>query len=104
MKVFHSFRLDTANQSLLHNDGRVAVTPKAFEVLRYFVEHAGRLVTQDELLEAVWPDTYVNPELVKKYIKAIRKALGDSPADSTFIRTYPKRGYVFVPPVLDEAQ
>ena len=103
MKVFDSFRLDAANQSLLHNDRRVAVTPKAFEVLRYFVEHAGRLVTQDELLEAVWPDTYVNPELIKKYIKEIRKALGDSPTESTFIRTYPKRGYEFIAPVMDEA-
>jgi DNA-binding winged helix-turn-helix (wHTH) protein/tetratricopeptide (TPR) repeat protein len=101
MKLFHSFRLDTVNHSLWREQERVPVTPKAFDVLRYFVEHAGRLVTQDELLEALWPETYVNPELIKKYIKEIRKTLGDSPESSAFIKTFPKRGYEFVAPVSD---
>lgn len=102
MKLFHSFRLDTVNHSLWRDQERVPVTPKAFDVLRYFVEHAGRLVTQDELLEALWPEAYVNPELIKKYIKEIRKTLGDSPASSAFIKTFPKRGYEFVAPVVDQ--
>jgi len=51
------------------------LTPKAFDVLRYLVEHADRLVTQDEILGALWPETYVNPEVIKKYILGIRKAL-----------------------------
>ncbi len=102
MRLFHSFRLDTVNHCLWRDQERVPVTPKAFDVLRYFVEHAGRLVTQDELLEALWPETYVNPELIKKYIKEIRKTLGDSPESSAFIKTFPKRGYEFVAPVSDE--
>ena len=102
MKLFHSFRLDPVNHSLWRDQERVPVTPKAFDVLRYFVENPGRLVTQDELLEALWPETYVNPELIKKYIKEIRKTLGDSPASSAFIKTFPKRGYEFVAPVLDQ--
>lgn len=102
MKLFHSFRLDSANHSLWRDQERVPVTPKAFDVLRYFVEHPGRLVSQDELLEALWPETYVNPELIKKYIKEIRKTLGDTPENSVFIKTFPKRGYEFVAPVVDE--
>ena len=72
MKLFRPFRLDPGNQCLWRGEHRVPLTPKAFDVLRYLVEHPGRLVTQDELLEALWPETYVNPELIKKYILGIR--------------------------------
>ena len=72
MKSFQSFRLDTANHLLLRGDERVSLTPKAFDVLRYLVERAGRLVTQDELLESLWPETYVNQEVLRKYILEIR--------------------------------
>src|SRR5215468_5912364 len=102
MKVFQSFRLDPANQCLWRGEQRVPLTPKAFDVLRYFVDHPGRLVTQDEILEALWPDTYVNPELIKKYILGIRKVLGDRHEQPEFIETIPKRGYQFVAPVTDD--
>src|SRR5580700_1850676 len=102
MKSFQSFRLDTANHLLLHGDERVSLTPKAFDVLRYLVERAGRLVTQDELLESLWPETYVNQEVLRKYILEIRKALGDKPDNPEFIETIPKRGYRFIAPVIDE--
>ena len=75
------------------------LAPKAFDVLRYLVERPGRLITQHEILEALWPETYVNPELVKKYILGIRKVLGDKPDEPEFIETIPKRGYRFVAPV-----
>src|SRR6266851_7839956 len=103
MRRFGSFRLDTANQCLWHGEARAALTPKAFGVLRYLVEHAGRLVTQDELLEALWPATYVNPAVLRKYILEIRRVLGDRPDTPTFIETLPKRGYQFVAPVMDES-
>jgi len=74
----------------------VSLTPKAFDVLRYLVEHADRLVTQDEILEALWPETYVNPEVIKKYVLEIRKALGDRHDKPEFIETFPRRGYQFV--------
>ena len=79
------------------------MTPKAFDVLRYLVENAGRVVTQGEILESVWPDTYVNPEVIKKYILGIRKVLGDRSDQPLFIETFPKRGYQFVAPVSDES-
>jgi len=96
MKQFHSFRLDIVNHCLWRGEDRVLLTPKAFDVLRYLVEHADRLVTQDEILEALWPETYVNPEVIKKYILGIRKALGDHHDKPEFIETFPRRGYQFV--------
>src|ERR1700739_1866091 len=103
MKSFQSFRLDTANPLLLHGDERVSLTPKAFDVLRYLVERAGRLVTQNELLEALWPETYVNQEVLRKYILEIRKALADRHKNPAFIATVTKSGYRFIPPVTDNS-
>src|SRR4030095_3751460 len=102
MKQFHSFRLDPLNQCLWRGEQRVAITPKAFDVLRYLVEHPGRLVTQEEILEALWPETYVNQEVVKKYILGIRHVLGDRHDQPIFIETFPRRGYQFVAQVLEE--
>src|SRR5512142_2101187 len=102
MKAFLAFRLDTRNHCLWRGQERVPITPKAFDVLRYLVEHAGTLATQDELLENLWPETYVTPELIKKYITEVRRVLGDSPQQPLFIKTLPKRGYEFIAPVSDE--
>src|SRR5436309_682252 len=101
MKQFHSFRLDVVNHCLWNGEDRVSLTPKAFDVLRYLVEHADRLVTQDEILEALWPETYVNPEVIKKYVLGIRKALGDRHDKPEFIETFPRRGYQFVAAVTE---
>jgi DNA-binding winged-HTH domains len=68
MKAFHTFRLDTVNHCLWRGEERMSIAPKAFDVLRYLVEHSDRLVTQDEILDSLWPETYVNPEVVKKYV------------------------------------
>jgi len=105
-KEFPPFRLDPVNQCLWRRgdagaDERVLLTPKAFAVLRYLVEHAGRLVTQDELLEAVWPDTFVQPEVLKYQIADIRNRLGDHPKNPVFIETLPRRGYQFIAAVND---
>src|ERR1700688_4219114 len=96
MKAFGSFRLDTVEQCLWREDARIALTPKVFAVLRHLVNHPGRLVTQDELLEAIWPETYVQPEILRKYILELRKVLGDDHKSPQFIETLPKRGYRFV--------
>src|SRR3984893_10441943 len=105
MKDFSPFRLDTLNQCLWRvdagNEERVRLTPKAFAVLRYLAEHSGRLVTQDELLNALWPDTFVQPEFLKSHILDVRGALGDSAKNPRFIETLPKRGYQFIAPVRD---
>src|SRR5260370_39211281 len=103
MKSFQSFRLDTANQCLWRGQERVPITPKAFDVRRYLVENAWRLVTQDEVLDKLWPETYVNPEVFSKYILDIRKILVDRPDKPEFIETVTKRGYRFIAPVIDES-
>jgi predicted ATPase/DNA-binding winged helix-turn-helix (wHTH) protein len=108
VKEFHSFRLDTVNQCLWRrkdtgDDERIRLTPKAFAVLRYLADHAGRLVTLDELLDALWPDTFVQPAVLKNHVLDIRKALGDRPKDPQFIETLPKRGYQFIAPVRDSS-
>jgi TolB-like protein/DNA-binding winged helix-turn-helix (wHTH) protein/Flp pilus assembly protein TadD len=103
MRSFANFRLDAVNHSLWRGSERVAITPKAFDVLRHLVENAGRLVSQDALLEALWPETYVNPEVLRKYILEIRKVLGDRPDKPVFIETLTKRGYRFIAPVTDES-
>jgi hypothetical protein len=101
---FAGFRLDTINLCVwrrgnVGEDERTALTPKAFDVLRYLVEHAGWLVTQDEILSALWPESYVNPEVLKHHVLEVRKALGDDPRNPRFIETMPRRGYRFIAPV-----
>jgi DNA-binding winged helix-turn-helix (wHTH) protein/tetratricopeptide (TPR) repeat protein len=103
LKTFCTFRLDSTNYSLWRGEERLALAPKAFDVLCYLVEHADRLVTQDEILEALWPETYVNPEVIKKYILGIRKVLGDQSARPKFVATFPRRGYQFIAPVREES-
>jgi DNA-binding winged helix-turn-helix (wHTH) protein/tetratricopeptide (TPR) repeat protein len=96
MWQFPPFRLDVVNQCLYRGDERVPLMPKPFAVLQYLVEHAGRLVSQDELLEAIWPETHVQPEVLRRYILEIRRALGDQPETPRFIETITKRGYRFI--------
>jgi len=108
MKVFLPFRLDTANQCLWRSgdtgrEERILLTPKAFAVLAYLAEHAGRLVTPDELLEAVWSGRVIEPQAVRKHILEVRAALGDRPKNSLFIETLPKRGYRFIAGVSETA-
>jgi TolB-like protein/DNA-binding winged helix-turn-helix (wHTH) protein/Flp pilus assembly protein TadD len=103
MKSFQSFRLDTKNQCLWRGEERVPIPPKAYDVLRYLVENPGRLITQDEILEKLWTDTYVNPEVLRKYILDIRKILGDRRDKPEFIETVTKRGYRFIAPVVEES-
>jgi len=99
MRRFQSFRLDTSNKCLWNGEDRADIAPKALDVLRYLVERAGQLVTPDEILEALWPGTYVNPEGLRKYIQEIRKVLGDRPNKPIFITTV----HQFIASVLDES-
>src|ERR1700691_6131396 len=101
MKLFPPFRLDTANQCLWREEARISLAPRAFSVLRYLVECAGRVVSQEEILEKVWKDTYVQPEVLRKYILEIRRVLEDPPKSPRFIATHPKRGYQFIAPVTE---
>jgi DNA-binding winged helix-turn-helix (wHTH) protein/tetratricopeptide (TPR) repeat protein len=96
MASFPPFRVDLTNQCLWRGEARMSLMPKPFAVLAYLVAHAGRLVTHEELLAAIWPDTYVQPEVLRRYILEIRRALSDSAGTPRFIQTFPKRGYQFI--------
>jgi predicted ATPase/DNA-binding winged helix-turn-helix (wHTH) protein len=96
MKQFESFRLDTSNECLWQNKVQINLPPKPFAVLRYLVDNPGRLISHDELLDALWPETYVQPQVLRTYMLDLRKILGDDPGCPRFIQTLPKRGYCFV--------
>jgi len=102
MKRFESFVLDTANQCLVRHGTPIELAPKPFAVLRYLVENPGRLITHDELLYALWPETYVQPQVLRTYVLELRKVLGDDAGQPRFIQTLPKRGYRFVAPVTEK--
>ncbi len=99
MKQFAAFRLDTGNECLWHDGVQIALPPRPFMVLRYLVENPARLITHDELLDALWPETYVQPQVLRTYMLDLRKVLGDDAGQPRFIQTLPKRGYCFVAPV-----
>jgi DNA-binding winged helix-turn-helix (wHTH) protein len=103
MKQFESFALDTANECLWHEGAQIALASKPFSVLRYLVDNPGRLITHDELLDALWPETYVQPQVLRTYILELRRVLNDDAKEPRFIRTVPKRGYSFVAPVREKA-
>jgi predicted ATPase len=103
MKQFGCFQLDTQNECLWQNGVRLALTPKPFAVLRYLVENPQRLITQDELLAKLWPETFVQPQVLRTYVLELRKLLGDEAENPRFIRTERMRGYWFLAQVEEGA-
>ena len=93
---FPPFRLDPLNQCLWRGTDQISLSPKAFSVLLYLAERQGRLVTKQELLDAVWPDIHVTEGVLKRAVLEIRKALGDDPDEPRFIQTLHRRGYRFL--------
>jgi predicted ATPase/DNA-binding winged helix-turn-helix (wHTH) protein len=96
---FADFRLDPANACLWRGTQSLALTPKAFEVLHYLVSHPDRLVSKDELLDAVWPETAISDAVVRIAIGEVRRVLGDTAQAPRFIATVYRRGYRFLAPV-----
>ncbi len=90
---FDSFTLDLDRLCVVGPSGELDLRPKSFEVLRYLVEHAGRVVCKEEVMEIVWPDVTVSDESLTRCISEIRSALGDE--SQRIIKTVPKRGYLF---------
>jgi DNA-binding winged helix-turn-helix (wHTH) protein/TolB-like protein/Tfp pilus assembly protein PilF len=93
---FGRFRLDPAEHLLLEEGKPVPLTPKAFEILQLLVESKGKLLSKEELMKRIWPDSFVEDANLTVNISALRKALGDSPDGQGFIVTVPKHGYRFV--------
>ena len=100
---FAPFRLDLANEQLWRGAQLLAVRPKTFAVLRYLVEHPGRLVTRDELRQAVWPETVGSERAPKQCMRELRQVLGEERATPRFIETLGRRGWRFIAPLTTHA-
>ena len=102
--VFDPFALDLDNERLWKGAQVIKLRPKAFAVLDYLLGRPGQLVTKEELLNIVWPGTFVGEAVLKVAVRQIREALGDDPQSPRFIETAHRRGYRFVGPVTSGGQ
>lgn len=93
---FGSFCLNPVRRVLLRAGDPVPLTPKAFETLLALVRRSGRVVVKEELLEEVWPDTFVEEATLAQNVFTLRKALGHGQSGQQYIETIPKYGYRFV--------
>src|SRR5215813_8747346 len=96
---FGDFTLDLTTGCLLHNGREVKLRPKAFETLSYLVQNPNRLISKDELVEALWSDSFVTDNSLVKCLKDVREALNDQ--QHIVIKTVPRRGYIFAAEVSD---
>ena len=95
---FASFTLDLERLCLRGPAGEVELRPKSFEVLRYLVEHAGRVASKEEVMAAVWSDVTVTDELIDPLHQRSAWAIGDE--GQRIVKTVPRRGYLLDGPVL----
>jgi adenylate cyclase len=93
---FGDFVLDRAQRRLLRSGEDVYLPPKTFELLLHLVQNRGRVLSKDELLQAVWPDVSVVENTLAQRVREIREALGDGAHGARFIKTVPKVGYQFI--------
>src|SRR5215468_2920751 len=98
--LFDHFRLDLDHACLWRAAEAIVLPPKVFDVLHYLVTHPDCLVTKDELLGTIWPNTAVTDSVVRVAIGTLRKALGDTRQPFRVIATVPRRGYRFLTPVM----
>jgi DNA-binding winged helix-turn-helix (wHTH) protein len=92
---FGPYRLDPGRKLLLRNGDPLALTSRALEILLVLVERSERVVTKDELMKEVWPNSFVEEANLTQHISMVRKALGETPQDHRYIVTFPGQGYRF---------
>ena len=92
---FGAFRLDTQSRTLFRGDEHVPLPPRVAELLVALVQAEGGVLTREQLLLRLWPDTVVEEGSLSSHISLLRKALGQAPDARDFIETVPKRGYRF---------
>ena len=97
---FGPFEIDPQKRTLSCNETPIPLTPKAFDVLLFLAQNPNRLITKEELLQAVWGDTFVEEGNLKQYISHLRKALADTSEDSRLIVTISRKGYQFTADVV----
>ena len=97
---FGPFRLDLGNEQVWRGQQPIPLKPKTFTLLQYLVTHAGRLVTKEELLDALWPDVHVTDGVLKVCVRELRQALGEDARAPRLIETVHRRGYRFIAPLI----
>ena len=97
---FGDFSLEVSERLLLRDGLPVPLTPKTFDLLAALVARPTRLITKEDLLKEVWPDSFVEESNLAYHIFALRRVLGDTPEGESYIETVPKHGYRFVAPVI----
>lgn len=95
---FGDFTLDVRRGCVLRGDAEIKLRPKVYETLKYLVEHSGRLVGKQELIQAVWPDAFVTDDSLVQCTVELRRALDDR--TQKLLKTVPRRGYLFTAPVV----
>jgi eukaryotic-like serine/threonine-protein kinase len=93
---FGEFQIEALARTLRREKEIVTLNRRAFDVLLYFVQNPGRVLTRDELLKNVWRDTFVDENSLAQSISGLRRALEEKPGDNSYIVTLPGRGYQFV--------
>lgn len=101
---FGDVSVDLRRMAVVRKGEPISLEPKTFDVLRFLIEHRDRLVTKDELLDAVWKDTFVTPNVLTRAIAQLRKALGDDAFEARYVETVSKRGYRFIADVKPSLQ
>ena len=99
---FGSFTFQPRTGCLTQAHKHIALTPKAADLLGVLLENSGELVTKQELMEQVWPNTFVQENSLTFHIRLIRRALAQEGEGREYIETFPKRGYRFTASVLTE--
>jgi DNA-binding winged helix-turn-helix (wHTH) protein/predicted ATPase len=101
---FGRFLLDFKNECLWQGTRAISLRPKAFAVLRLLVDHPGELVNKQQVLDAVWPETFVGDAVLKDNIRQLREALEDDAGSPTYIETAHRRGYRFIGKISQSAE
>src|SRR5579884_2250594 len=99
MYHFGQFTLDVTRGTVLKHGEEVKLRPKVYEALKYFVENPGRLIGKQELIEAVWPDSFVTDDSLVQCTVELRRALEDR--EQQLLKTVPRRGYLFAAEVTE---
>src|ERR1700741_2029265 len=103
MYEFGPFRIDLERYLLLRGEESIPLSPKVFETLLFLVKHHGQVQKKDEIINSVWPDTFVEESNLAQNIFLLRKALGEEKNEHRYIVTIPGVGYRFVAPVTERA-
>src|SRR5262249_19846655 len=100
--LFDDIEVNCSDFRIVKDRQHRALSPRAFDVLRYLIEHRGHVVEKAELIEQLWEQRFVSENALTRVVADLRRALGDSVSSPRYIETVPKRGYRFVATVIEE--